>query len=125
MCSRRLSKGKGGGIDVTPGELGAGAWVPKRWLQLKWTPHQTDHHVSQREKMCARVVLRSREGDGLACVGPEVSDRLDCCRTSGQYGTANQRDLVPVEVSLGLVCDHGGIVRAPRSAPRSVADLDD
>jgi hypothetical protein len=40
----------------------------------------------------ARVVLKSREGEGLACVGPEVGDRLDCCRISGQYGTAIQWD---------------------------------
>ncbi len=74
--------------------------------------------------MCARVVLKSREGEGLACVGPEVSDRLDCCRISGQYGTAIQRDLVPVEVSLGLVCGRGDSVRPPRSASKSIADLD-
>jgi hypothetical protein len=32
----------------------------------------------EREKMCLRVVLNSREGVGLTCMGPEVSDCLDC-----------------------------------------------
>jgi hypothetical protein len=46
----------------------------------------------QREKMCARVVLKPREGEGLACVGPEVSDCLDCCRISGQYWYSNSAE---------------------------------
>jgi hypothetical protein len=100
------------------------AWVPKRWLRLRWTPHEAEHHVSQRGKMYARAVLKSRKGEGSTCVGPEVSDRLDCCRNSGKYGTAIQRDLLPVEVSLSMVCSRRDIVRAPRSASKSVADLD-
>ena len=67
------------------------------------------------------MVLKSREGEGLASVGLEVSDRLDWI--SGQYSTAIQRDLVPVEMSLGLV-RRGDIVRAHRSASKSVAELD-
>jgi hypothetical protein len=41
----------------------------------------------KRDKTCAHVVLKSRGGEGLACVRPEISDRLDCCQISGQYGS--------------------------------------
>jgi hypothetical protein len=102
------------------------AWFPKRRLRLRWTPHEADHHAFQREKTRARVVLKSREGEGLTCVGrgQEVSDRLDCCRISGQYGAAIQRDLVPVEVSLGLACGRGDIVRAPDLRRGQFVDID-
>ncbi|KAI0280494.1 hypothetical protein BGY98DRAFT_932580 [Russula aff. rugulosa BPL654] len=42
----------------------------------------------KRDKTCAHVVLKSRGGEGLACVRPEIS---------GQYGTVIQGDLVLVE----------------------------
>ncbi|SRR6266478_9046365 len=60
----------------------------------------------------------SREREGLACAGGKRSLRL-LSDHSGQYGTVIQWDLVGAEVNLGLK----ETSLAPRSASKSVADL--